>query len=212
MSIRRQYQTSKSGAMKVPYIDVTCKYCGSNNVIKYGKHSGVQRFFCKDCKRKFADNDALPNMQTPIDQVGAAIGMFYEGQSLNSIRRLLNQIYNSYPSDSTVYRWVSKFTKQAVKDAKKYKPRVGNTWVADETVLKIDGKNVWFWDIIDADTRFLLASHISKTRTIKDARKLMELAARTAGKPPKVVLTDGLKAYLDGIELAFGSDNPPCAG
>jgi transposase-like protein len=136
------------------------------NVIKYGHFRGIQRFFCKDCKRKFADNDALPNMQTPIDQVGAAIGMYYEGQSPNTITRLLTQIYNSYPSDSTVYRWISRFTRQAISEAKAYKPNVGDTWVANETVLSLDyGSNVWFWDIIDTKTRFLLASYISKART-----------------------------------------------
>lgn len=79
-------------------------------------------------------------------------------------------------------------------------------WVADETVLDIDGKNVWFWDIIDIKTRFLLASHMSKTRIILDARKLMRSASHRAGKTPKVILTDKLNAYLDGIELEFGAD------
>jgi putative transposase len=206
MTIAKDYQRLNGYAVKVPYFDITCKYCGSHNVIKYGTFRGRQRFWCKDCKRKFADNDALPNMQTPIEQVGTAISMFYEGQSLNSICRLLTQIYYSYPSDSTVYRWISRFTKQAVAQAKSYKPDVGDVWVADETVLDIDGKNVWFWDIIDAKTRFLLASHISRTRTTKDAQKLMELASKRAGKTPKVVMTDKLHAYLDGIELTFGAD------
>jgi len=206
MAIYRDYQTINSQPVRVPYFDIACKYCGSRNIIKYGKFRGIQRFFCKDCKRKFADNDALPSMQTPIEQVGAAVGMYYEGQSLNSIRRLLSQIYNSHPSDSTIYRWVTKFTKSAVNEAKQYKPNVGDTWIADETVLDIDGQNVWFWDIIDAKTRFLLASYISRTRTTKDAQKLMEMAAERAGKTPKVVITDRLAAYLDGIELAFGAD------
>jgi putative transposase len=206
MTIAKDYQRLNGYAVKVPYFDITCKYCGGRNVIKYGTFRGRQRFWCKDCKRKFADNDALPNMQTPIEQVGTAIGMYYEGQSLNSITRLLTQIYHSYPSDSTVYRWIARFTKQAVAQAKNYKPAVGDTWVADETVLDIDGKNVWFWDIIDAKTRFLLASHISRTRTTKDAQKLMELASKRAGKTPKVVMTDKLHAYLDGVELAFGAD------
>lgn len=206
MTIYRDYQKLNGYAVKVPYFDITCKYCGSHKVIKYGHFRGRQRFWCKDCKRKFADNDALPNMQTPVDQVGTAIGMYYEGQSLNSICRLLTQIYHSYPSDSTVYRWIAKFTKRAVKEAKNYKPDVGDVWVADETVLDIDGKNVWFWDIIDAKTRYLLASHISKTRTIKDAQKLMELASERAGKTPKTIITDKLAAYLDGIELTFGAD------
>jgi len=34
----------------------------------------------------------------------------------------------------------------------------------------------------------------------------MEDAAKRAGKTPKVVITDKLHAYLDGIELAFGAD------
>jgi putative transposase len=34
----------------------------------------------------------------------------------------------------------------------------------------------------------------------------MEKAARVAGKTPRIVVTDKLRAYLDGIELAFGSD------
>jgi putative transposase len=204
--IHKEYKTMNGVQVKVPYFDLSCKFCGSRNIIKYGHFRSVQRFFCKDCKRKFADNDALPNMQTPIEQVGAAIGMFYEGQSLNSVRRLLTQIYGSYPSDSTVYRWIDRFTRQAVNEAKAYRPEVGDIWVADETVLDINGQNVWFWDIIDSDTRFLLASHISKTRKSKDAQKLMELASERAGKTPKIVFMDKLKSYLDGIELAFGAD------
>jgi len=212
MAIYKEYLKTNNALMKVPFTEVRCKYCGGRNVTKYGTFRGRQRFWCKDCKRKFADNDALPNMQTPVDQVGTAVSMFYEGQSLNSIRRLLTQIYHSYPSDSTVYRWVSKFTKKAIKEAKDYHPQVGDVWVADETVLKIDGKNVWFWDVIDADTRFLLASRISKSRTIKEAALLMNEAKLKAGKSPKQILTDGLPAYRDGIELVFGADTKHIRG
>lgn len=206
MSIAREYQRLNGYAVKVPYFDITCKYCGSHRVIKYGHYRHMQRFFCKDCKRKFADNDALPDMKTPIDQVGTAISMYYEGQSLNSICRLLAQIYHSYPSDSTVYRWIARFTKQAISEARDYKLDVGNVWVCDETMLDINGEKVWFWDIIDAKTRFLLASRLSRGRTIKDAALLMNEAKRRAGKSPKTILTDKLAAYLDGIEYVFGAD------
>lgn len=204
MNITREYRRVNGYAIKAPYFDVACKYCGGHNVIKYGTCRGRQRFWCKDCKRKFADNDALPNMKTPVDQVGTAIGMYYEGQSLNSVCRLLTQIYHSYPSDSTVYRWIAKFTKRAVNEARDYKLDAGDVWVADETVLEIDGKNVWFWDIIDAKTRFLLASRLSRSRTIKEAALLMNAAKHRAGKSPKTIITDKLAAYLDGIEYVFG--------
>ncbi len=78
--------------------------------------------------------------------------------------------------------------------------------MADETVLKIDGRNTWFWDIIDTKTRYLLASRLFTTRTTKDARALVEKASEKDGKTPKTIITDKLASYIDGIELAFGSD------
>lgn len=203
----KSYPRLDNVLVKAPYVPIVCKYCGSHKVIRYGTYNGQQRFWCKDCKRKFADNGALPDMQTPVEQIGTAIGMFYEGQSLNSITRLQTQIYGSYPSDSTIYRWVSRFTRRAVKELKDYKPDVGSVWVADETVLKLDKKiKIWFWDIIDAKTRFLIATHISRTRTTKDAQTLMKKAYERTGKIPRVIYTDKLFAYLDGIELTFGAD------
>lgn len=182
-----------------------CKFCGSKRIVRYGHYQNVQRWYCKDCKRKFVDNDAPPKMKTPAVQIASALSTFYEGMSLNAIRRHLEQTYKNYPSDSTVYAWIVKYTKIAVAEAKKYTPIVGDTWVADETVLKIQG-NIWFWDIIDSKTRYLLASHLSTSRTTHDARVLMARAAQRAEKAPKVVITDKLQAYLDGIELNFGAE------
>ena len=115
-------------------------------------------------------------------------------------------MHNNYPSDSTVYEWIDRFTKEAIQHAKGYTPDVGDVWIADETVLKIGGRKVWFWDLIDVKTRYLLASHLSTARTTHDARVLMARAAKKAEKPPKVVITDQLAAYIDGIELNFGAD------
>ncbi len=189
-------------------IPEACKFCGSKHIVKYGygRYGHVQRWWCKDCQRKFIHNEALPRMQTPMIQVASALSMYYEGMSLHGIRRNLEQTYRNYLSNSTIYEWVVRFTKIAIEVAQDYKPIVGDTWVADETVLKIEGQNTWFWDIIDDKTRFLLASHISITRTTRDARILVERAADRAGKTPKVIITDKLQAYLDGIELAFGAD------
>lgn len=103
----------------------------------------------------------------------------------------------------TISWWVARFSKEAVRQTKDYKPKVGDVWVADETVLKIGGENLWVWDMTDTKTRFLLASHMSTRRTTRDAQKLMELASERAGKVPRIVLTDKLQAYLDGVEKLF---------
>lgn len=187
-------------------MDVQCKYCQSENVIKYGKYKDVQYYWCKDCKRKFSNPDAIPKMQYSTSKVADALNMYYEGLSLNEIRRNFIQQHNDYISDVTALNWFKRFSKMAIREAKKYKPDVGSVWVADETMIDIDGKNIWFWDIIDTKTRFLIASHISFTRTTKDAQALMKQAYKRTGKIPRVIYTDKLRAYLDGIELTFGAD------
>lgn len=187
---------------------VKCKFCGSSNVVKNGlRRTQIQYYLCRNCGRTFAGNNALEGMKYPPDRITTAIGLFYDGLSIDAIRRQIDSLYHVYPSDSTVYEWIVRFTKAAVKEAKFSNLKVGGVWIADETVLKLDKDvNVWFWDILDDETRFLLASHMSMTRTIKDAQKLMEKALERAGKPPRVIYTDKLAAYLDGIELTFGAD------
>jgi putative transposase len=190
----------------------SCKYCDSPNVIRYGKYKAVQRYYCKDFKRKFAGTDTIPKMHYSAYKIADALNMYYEGMSFLEIRRNLIQQHNDYIKDTTIYNWVKRFSKLAIVQAGKYKPDVGRVWVADETMVDIDGKNIWFWDIIDAKTRFLIASHMSYTRTTKDAEALMRQAYNRMGKIPRIIYTDKLAAYLDGIELTFGADTEHSQG
>ena len=186
--------------------DRRCKFCNSRNIVRNGKRRGTQYWLCKNCGRGFVDNQALPKMKYPAEAIGSAIYQYYTGSSLDEIRGHIDQHYNTRPSGSTIYSWLTRFSKAAIDEAKKHTPKVGDTWVADETVIRIGGKKYWLWDIIDEDTRFLLATHLSSARTTKDAQKLMEKASERADKTPKIVITDKLAAYLDGVELAFGAD------
>jgi len=183
---------------------ITCKYCQSPNIIKFGTFNGVQRYWCKDCQRKFTELDTLPKMKTPINEIGSALNMYYGGMPIDAIQAQLNLQYSKYLSEPAIYKWIVRFTKEAIIRAKDFKPKVGNVWLADETCLNVGNRNVWFWDLIDEKSRYLLASHISLTRTTDDAQILIEKAISRAGKMPEVVITDKLKSYIDGIDLATG--------
>jgi len=186
---------------------VKCRFCDSDTVWKYGKNRlGMQRYKCSKCGKVFLDVDALPKMRVEIRQLGDIMGQYYGGMSYKEIRRQFKQQHDTEMSRSSFHRWLTKFTKLAVDEASKYQPKVGDKWIADECVLKIGGRNIWCWDIIDSDTRFLLATHLSSSRRTLDAKVLMEKAVKLAGKSPKIVLTDALQAYIDGIELVCGSD------
>ncbi len=86
------------------------------------------------------------------------------------------------------------------------KANTGDLWVADEMMVRIDGHQMWLWNVMDAKTRFLLATHLSKRRTTRDAVQLFRKAKARAAKPPKRIRTDRLAAYIDGIEQVFGGD------
>jgi len=184
--------------------NILCKYCGSSNVVKYGTYNGVQRYWCKDCKRKFADNRALPKMKTDVNIISAALSCYFGGMPLDSIQRHLYQEYNRYYSESGIYNWIVRFSGDAVDRVKDFKPIVGDTWIADETVLKVGGKKIWFFDVIDEKTRYLLASRLTESRATKQAALVMNEARRRAGKSPKRILTDKMGAYINAIDLVFG--------
>jgi transposase-like protein len=180
----------------------SCKYCDSPNVIKFGMYNDVQRYWCKDCKRKFTELDTLPKMKTPIKEIGSALNMYYGGSPIDAIQTELKQRYGKYLSEPAIYKWIVRFTKAAILQSRDFKPKVGNVWIADETGVNVGDRNIWFWDIIDKKSRYLLASHISMTRRTEDAQILIEKAIKRAGKMPDTIITDKLSAYTEGIPLA----------
>lgn len=195
---------------KADWRTVSCKYCGSDNIFRYGyTKKGTQRYVCNECKRTFLDNRAPEGMRFSTDVIASALNQFYESASLNKIQRQLKLTYGVSPHHSNIYRWIVRYSQIASKELNSVPIKAGSRWVADETMLRLkekDGSKVWFWDIIDSKSRFLLASHLSESRGTKDAQILMERAARRAGKAPRTIVTDKLASYIDGVELAFGAD------
>ncbi len=185
---------------------ILCKWCGSDDVKKYGIVGGVQEYYCLKCLRKFTNNDNPIGKRSSFEDIGTSISSYYDGLSFADIARRLSESGKPV-NESTVYRWVISYAQKAIRMMESCKPKVSGVWVADETAIKFNGQLYWLWDIIDkGDSRFLLASYLSENRGTKQAQRLMEIASKRAGRVPKVVITDKLSAYLDGIELTFGAD------
>jgi transposase-like protein len=151
-------------------------------------------------------------MKTPIEHISSALSCYFGGMPLDAIQRHLQQQFGIYYTEMGIYNWIRRFSEEAVDRVKHFQPIVGDTWVADETVLKVGGRNIWFFDVIDAKTRYLLASRLTESRTTKEAALVMNEARRRAGKSPKRIITDKLAAYIDGIELVFGANTKHVQG
>ncbi|MFQ5885420.1 MAG: DDE-type integrase/transposase/recombinase [Thermoplasmata archaeon] len=68
--------------------------------------------------------------------------------------------------------------------------------------MRRKGEQHWHRDAIDKETRFLVGSHISRTRTLEDAKTFMKDCALNTPRPTAIV-TDGLEAYGRGINKVF---------
>jgi putative transposase len=209
-SINSESGIGSSGTIQKPR--VACKFCGSHHTRKWGFNKGIQNYFCSDCRTRFTGTDALSHGRVSPSFIANALHEYYSGMSFHEIEQNIDKQTDEDISHTAVIKWVNKYTSEAIRQTKELHPIVGDTWVADETYIQTDvktsdPKGVIFWDIIDSDTRFLLATRITSSRNKQDAKQLMELASKRAGKTPKVVITDKLGAYIDGIELAYGADS-----
>ena len=72
-------------------------------------------------------------------------------------------------------------------------------WVA----VKVGGKNYWLFNVMDSQTRFLLAAYLSPTRTTRAVATALALARQRSNNPPRQVKTDGLASYRDAVPRAF---------
>ena len=82
-------------------------------------------------------------------------------------------------------------------------PQTSGIWHTDEMAVNIHGQYNWLWNVMDHETRFLLASQISQRREVKDARKIFQEAKKVANGKPQVMVTDGLQSYIKAFKKEF---------
>lgn len=185
----------------------TCKFCGSEDVVRNGHRKGTQYWLCKNCGHGFVDNKGVPKARYSNDIVARALYNYYAGMSLNAICEGVRQETGYAVTDTSVYGWLARYTRIALNEANGYQPKVGKKWVMDETVVTLDGKKYWLICGIDYDTRYLLGTKLSTNRNYKDIREVLERATAKTGTIPSEVLTDGWGGYREAIEQAYGADS-----
>ncbi len=184
----------------VKTIALTCPDCDGDKVIKIGKQNGQQRYMCKACKTKFRTNGKARLMDAEL--MGSAIQDYYSRKSYKQIAEGLEKEYDiPEPSNATVFEWVKTYTDEAVKGmANQEAKTVGGHWVADEMVVDLGARKAYNWNIMDEDTRYILASYLSYRRDGHAARAAIRKAAAATDRPPKKITTDKCRAYIKPIK------------
>jgi len=180
-----------------------CKYCGSEKLVKDGKVKGKQVFKCKDCKKRFYMNGKFAKMRTGKNLIVTALNLYYDGLSLRKTQRNLKQIFGEKVSQVTILNWIKKYSKVVKEFVMTLTPQLSGLWHEDETVLRCEGRNIWFWEMIDEDTRFLVASHISGTRTLQDTIAIFKRGYEQSKVRPRAVFVDGSHVYHRAFTKVF---------
>ncbi len=180
---------------------INCPYCPSEDVVKNGRRSGYQRYLCRGCSKQFTSAGFLHGRRIAPERIGASVRMFYSGMSYKQIGETMADMYDMpEPAKASIYHWVKTYTDTAVREMEKHPAHTGGHWVADEMMVAVGGEKYWNWNVMDSETRYILASHLSKERTAGAAKTVMRKALKSADSPPKTITTDKLRSYLSAIK------------
>src|SRR6202051_5366435 len=100
-------------------------------------------------------------------------------------------------SYKTVRRWVNHCGPIIAAHLRKRRPKPHATWHLDEVYLKIDGRMVYLWRAVDAESEVLdvlVQSRGNKRAALKLMRKLL----KKYGFVPDKLVTDDLRSYAAG--------------
>jgi transposase-like protein len=175
-----------------------CLYCGSSSLkkdgIRHNRESEIQRLRCLSCKRGFSLNIGFERMKHNPKAITSAMQLYFNGESLRNVAESLNLI-GAKVSHVTIYNWIHRYTALMSKYVQKIIPNVGDTWRADELYMKFSGDMKYLFALMDDETRFWIAQEVADSKEHADARSLFKNGESAMGKRPKVIITDGLKAY-----------------
>ena len=180
-----------------------CKKCGGANFYGNGKSTaGAPRYECRDCGYQFVWTSDLPRRHFFSSIMSFAVELYTsprKGISLRGIPEILLKAFSITVTYEAIRQWVLAAEKPISR-----REIVSTTWHVDETYIKIKGIGHWLWIVFCADTKQVLAWHISKTRTFPHAKAVLQKALHVAGVRPEKIISDGLKQYAAAIKKVVG--------
>jgi transposase-like protein len=135
--------------------------------------------------------------------ITVALDLYFKGVSLRKIVDHLKQFEGLNVSHVAVLKWIQKYVVLMRDYVDTLKPELSKVFHADETKVNIRGKWVWLWHLMDGDTRFLLANHVSQGRTVADVKAAFREAKAVGKAEPTVIFTDGMQSYVPATQREF---------
>jgi len=188
---------------------IRCLHCGSTNNYKKGYRKTlyrgkIQKYYCKDCKKFFTNDDGFYRMKNKPEIITMSIDMYVSNLSSRKMRNQLKRHFNHKLSHVSILDWVRRYTLKVHKFIEKQGYNLGGRFYADETMVDCEGRKDRFWCCLDWDTRLITGVHYSLAANPVEARKFLEKAI-IKGKP-KYIQTDAGMFYPKAFRKMFYSN------
>ena len=186
-----------------------CPYCNSKKIIKRGyrqtKNRGkLQRYSCKNCKRRFIQDDGFKRMRNNAEKITACLDMYYKGMSLRKIQSFLKTYYPHNASHMTILRWLRKYSEMIGNYTDKLEINNSNCITFDEIEYKTKGVQSFYLGVMDLDSRFILSSDYIENRYLGTLITALNRAKRKSINPTYNFYTDGLAIYRKALKKTYG--------
>ena len=112
----------------------------------------------------------------------------------------MEQYFGRETGSTGVYRWVRELTEKADSVVNPMQVATSGVWVADEVAVNVEVKKYWLFNVMDSDTRYVLAAYLSPVRTTRAAAtasaretgQAYKDTCRILGRGDKLGADDGL--------------------
>lgn len=205
---------------KNKYKKVSCPKCNFENIVKRGyfktkAHGKQQRYFCKNCNKKFIERTAFYRMRNNPQKITLSLDLFFRGLSTREVQNHLQAFYPQNSSWVSIYNWIVKYVKKISKFTDRLKINSGSYIEVDEMEYhrrkshkaRLGIERNWFIDAIDVKTRFLISSTYTKNRNRKEIKSVLEKVKSKTGEQIKIITTDGFNVYRNVVKRTFGYNN-----
>lgn len=211
LSIQLRQEARERSKTVIEEISISqCPQCHSENIVRHGirhnKNYDLQRFSCRNCKKRFSFNLGFERMSVNPKVITSAMQLYFTGESLRGVQKFIT-LQGVNVAHSTVYKWIKKYTTLMEDYLSNIKPNVSDTWRADEVWTKVKGDKKYLFALMDDETRFLIAKEIADRKEGHDASGLFRQAKEVTGKRPKVMITDGLPSYNEAYQKEFWTND-----
>ncbi len=205
LSFNKQAEAKNTKAIN-PIDKVECLKCHSTEVLKngvrYNKYGDIQRYLCPTCDKKFSINVGFEQMRHSPKAITAAMQLYFSGESLRNTQKSL-RLLGVEVFHQTFSNWIEKYISLMKAYCDNLKPKVGNTWRADEVWIMFKGDMKYLFALMDDETRYWIAQEVADAKYKHDARTLFIEGKWIIGSKPDILITNGLPAYRDAFNKEF---------